>query len=38
MFCSYYPKEMCTAPMFYYPTRGFEVCSFDGGLFEEVEL
>ncbi len=34
----FYPKEMCAAPLFYYPSRGFEICAQDGGLFEAIEL
>lgn len=33
-----YPKEMCAAPMFYYPSRGFEICPNDGGEFVSIEL
>ncbi len=32
----YFPKEMCSAPLFYYPSRGFEVCGQDGGGFSQL--
>ncbi len=34
----YYPKEMCAAPLFYYPSRGFEACFQDNGKFELLEI
>lgn len=34
----YFPEEMCSAPMFYYPNRGFEVCAQDGGNFEGLDI
>ncbi len=34
----YFPEEMCSAPMFYYPSRGFEVCAQDGGSFEGLDI
>jgi len=34
----FYPAEMCAAPLFYYPTRGFELCGQDGGDFVSVQL
>lgn len=28
-----FPKEMCAGAFYYYPSRGFEVCNQDGGMF-----